>query len=384
LRIYSTKRILLNEKLKILIIDNSTDVTGALKSIVNSCTDLSDSFEFKFVIPRKSKAKEFIVRSGFTETLELPLIELSKKLVSVFLYFPVLILNSFKIVRVFKSEGFSLIHVNDLYNLLPVVPNLLGIRIPYVCHVRFLPSKFPGWLFKIWLKLHLTFASKVIVVSRVLEKQLPSNPKITLIYDRLPLNERYPAYVKQDSGTPIFKFLYLSNFIQGKGQNYALEAFYRIHALIPGWHLRFVGGDMGLKKNSLYRDSLVKRAEHMGINHKIEWVEFTNDVELEYKMADIVLNFSESESFSMTCLEALYYGRPLIASDSGGPSEILAGGQLGILVPNGDVNVMADSMEKLARNSNDRDRMSKRAREVTRERFNNDLASKQLKNLYLS
>ena len=54
-----------------------------------------------------------------------------------------------------------------------------------------------------------------------------------------------------------------------------------------------------------------------------------------------MLNFSESESFSMTCLESLYYGTPLIATDSGGPAELFKHGESGHLVPNRDVQAMA-------------------------------------------
>lgn len=103
--------------------------------------------------------------------------------------------------------------------------------------------------------------------------------------------------------------------MMGKGQDFALQSFAQVHETLPNWKLRLVGGDMGLKKNRDYIAKLKREAKRLNMERKIEWIAFTEDVELEYKQADIVLNFSESESFSITCLEALYFGRPLIGRD---------------------------------------------------------------------
>ena len=125
-------------------------------------------------------------------------------------------------------------------------------------------------------------------------------------------------------------------------------------------------------------------ATALEIDSKIEWVPFTDDVELEYKRADIVLNFSESESFSMTCLEALYFGRPLIATDCGGPAEIIDHLVTGILVPNRNVAAMANAMVELANDVDLRIKMSDRAPIVVREKFGKEQTSDRLQEIYES
>jgi glycosyltransferase involved in cell wall biosynthesis len=194
----------------------------------------------------------------------------------------------------------------------------------------------------------LRYAERVIAVSQSVLNQLPQHSKLTLVYDELPIEEKYPDLTVSDASKSVFIFLYLSNFIKGKGQDFALEAFGKVHYQLPDWKLRFVGGDMGLKKNLKYKESLKQRAIKLGIFEKTEWVSFTEDVELEYKHADIVLNFSESESFSITCLEALSFGRPVIATDCGGPREIIDHEETGLLVANRDINSMVNAMMKLA------------------------------------
>lgn len=372
----------MKKKPVVLIIENSIDITGALKSITYTSSDLRDLFDFRFVIPKHSKGRQWIESNGFSRIYELPMKEISKRISSIVLYFPYLIINSFRLGKIIKQNHPSIIHVNDLYNLLGVTVRLLGYKIPYVCHVRFLPDRFPKWLFDIWLKLHFKNACKIIAVSKSVQRMLPPHSNLEVIPGELPLREKYPESI--DTGVERNKktFLYLSNFMTGKGQNFALEAFAKIHHGLPEWKLKFVGGDMSLRKNKFYRVKLSTRAFELGIEEKVEWQGFTDDVEREYKKADIVLNFSESESFSITCLEALFFGRPLIATDCGGPSEIIDHGETGILVPNRDIKAMAKAMQSMALNEQLRIKLSQSARRAVRNNFSAEKTSLRLREIY--
>jgi len=368
-------------KRKILIIENSKNITGALKSITRSSYDLNQYFDFSFIIPQSSNGKFWIINKGFANIIELPMKELRKDIWSVITYLPYLLVNSVRLKRIVKKNNIDILHVNDVYNLLPVAIRIFGNSTPYVCHFRFLPDRFPSILLAIWMKLHLRFASSVIAVSEKVKEQLPSHPKIIVIPNELPIEERYPNVTLKRENSSRY-FLYLSNFIPGKGQNFAVEAFYRIHKLIPGWKLRLVGGDMGLEKNKKYRMELVELAESRGIVDLIEWSDFVEDVELEYKSADVVLNFSESESFSITCLEAQFFGRPLIATDSGGPGEIIEHQVTGMLVPNRSVEEMSRVMLELVGDEKLRIRLAETARSTVREKFSVQKTSYRLKAVY--
>jgi glycosyltransferase involved in cell wall biosynthesis len=370
------------KKPTVLIIENSIDLTGALKSITRSSYDLSQYFNFKFLIPRKARGRFWIEQAGFRDIIEIPFKEISRRLASILLYVPYLIANAIKLKRITRKENVTLIHLNDIYNLVPVASRLLGENTPYVCHVRFLPDRFPKFLFNTWLDLHLKFAHKIIAVSQSVKAQLPNHPKITVIHNEAPLEERLPYVGPQHRPSHPFNFLYLSNFIDGKGQQFALAAFSQIHSTLPDWKLRFVGGDMGMHKNKIYRDKLIAEANKLGIGDKVEFESFVADVEKEYKNADIVLNFSESESFSFTCLEALFYGCALIASDCGGPTEIIDHYETGILVPNRDVEKMKEAMISLASDINLRSQFGSKARTVVRDRFSINNTSYRLKKVY--
>jgi L-malate glycosyltransferase len=367
----------MKKKPVILIIDNSIDVTGALKSIALSARELCDHFDYRFILPKDSRALPWLERQAFV-VYQLPMREIRKDFNAIVRYLPALVENSLRLKRIIKDEAVDLIHNNDLYNMLPVFLKIGGMRVPYICHIRFLPERFPKLLLRSWLRLHVRFASSIVAVSKVVLKQLPLHPKIMMIYDRLPMEEHCAAPNADTSKT----FLYLSNFMEGKGQDHAIRAFALVHQQLPDWKIRFVGSDMGLPKNKAYASGLRDLAKRLGVSEKIEWCGFTEDVEMEYKHADIVLNFSESESFSMTCAETLFYGRPLIATDCGGPSEIVSHGESGIIVGNREITQMSEAMTKLASNDALRRKLSMNGRAMVRDKFNYQETSHKLLQVY--
>src|SRR5688572_29221658 len=178
-------------KPRIAIIENSIDVTGALKTITRIAIDLREFYSFQFIIPSNSAGRSWVEAKGFDTITELPMKEISRRFSSWVLYIPFLLVNGIRLNRYLKRNSIKLIHLNDLYNLLPLMIRLLGNRTPYVCHIRFLPDKFPPLLFNFWLKLHLRFASKIIAVSQSVLNQLPVHSKLTIIHNELPEEERY-------------------------------------------------------------------------------------------------------------------------------------------------------------------------------------------------
>lgn len=362
-------------KNRVLIIENSIAATGALVSILRSSSLLMENLDFIFVLPEDSSAVQYVSKSGF-QVYQLPMREIRKNTLSLLLYLPFLLYNSIKLFRLVKSLRIDLINVNDFYNLIPACYRLLGGRVPYVCYVRFLPSKFPALLVKVWYSSHQRYANSVIAVSEAVKMELPPSKKVTVIGNELPA--RKADYANPNS----MIILYPANYIQGKGQEYALQSFAAIHEKFPAWKLRFVGGDMGLSKNKQYKERLARRSMELGIAEKIEWNDFEEDISNEYIEASFVLNFSESESFSMTCLEAMYFGRPVIATKCGGPSEIIDHNETGILVELNDTIGMANSIEYLINHPAERELMGKNAYQRVRERFSYENTVGRLKKVY--
>ncbi len=104
-------------KRRILIIENSIAVTGALKSVIRSSEALSNFYTFVFLLPENSTALKYVRDLGF-ETLEMPMKELRKSILSVVTYLPRLLYNAIKLFGIARKLKIDLILVNDFYNLL--------------------------------------------------------------------------------------------------------------------------------------------------------------------------------------------------------------------------------------------------------------------------
>jgi glycosyltransferase involved in cell wall biosynthesis len=95
-----------------------------------------------------------------------------------------------------------------------------------------------------------------------------------------------------------------------------------------------------------------------------------------------VVNFSESESFSVTVLEGMYYGKAVLATDCGGPAEIIDDQVTGILVPVKNIEAMTVALEKLISDKAFRTSTARNAYVRIREKFNSRKITDQLMNVY--
>lgn len=371
-----------NNRKLILIVDNSVAVTGAFKAIVHAAGFLKKDFDFLFILPQSSFASAYLKEQGWPYR-ELPFVEISKKPGNLIRYFPYLIINGIRLKRIAAQSQASIIHVNDFYNLTGIFAKLAGAKVKLVTHVRFMPQRFVPALANTWANLNERFADQVICVSNAVRAFFAESEKVIVIPDPVPEKEIHPEKEVSGPRQDIIKLLYLSNFIQGKGQNFALEAFKQAYAGNPSLRLTFVGGDMGMEKNKQFRQQLEKEVQRSGLQEVVRFEGFAQDVEAAIKRADILLNFSESESFSLTCLDALYYGTPVIASDCGGPAELFEHGISGLLVPNRDVDRMAKAILALAEDPQLRIRFSQQGKKYVRRKFSLENSVFKLKEIYL-
>ena len=73
--------------------------------------------------------------------------------------------------------------------------------------------------------------------------------------------------------------------------------------------------------------------------------------------ATIVVLPSRHEPFGLVCIEAWAVGRPVVASDVGGPAWLLADERAGLLFPPGDVKALRSRLERLLDNPGDREQL---------------------------
>ncbi len=88
-------------------------------------------------------------------------------------------------------------------------------------------------------------------------------------------------------------------------------------------------------------------ARRLGIADRLLVRHEVSDVEEYFQAADVALFTSESESFCLGILEAMFFGCPSVAMAVGGIPEVVEDGVSGKLVPFGDVEAAARAVQDL-------------------------------------
>lgn len=356
-------------KLKFCIVDNSVSFTGAFKCAFTEAQLLKDQFDFVFVVPEKSS----VINKLKEESLPyytLPILEISRSPKKLLQYLPRLMQNAVRLKKILQKERVAVLQMNDFYNLLGVSVKQLGYKGKLLTYVRFLPNSLPGPLRKIWTTVGQKYADALIAVSDAVLKQLPPHQNTVRVYDAIWLPEGLnPTPTNENKKVQL---LYLANYIQGKGQDHAIKAFAAATAINKNIELTFVGSDMGLEKNAAFKTELQQFVKEHQLEELVHFEAFQTNIENSIKKADIVLNFSEAESFSMTCAEASYYGRPVIATRCGGPEEIVQHQKTGLLVDNKNVAQMTEAILTLAANADLRKQYGEAAKTFVRQQFSKE------------
>jgi len=354
----------------VLILENSLHMTGAFVSALEIARLLRVDRDVEFLLPAASTLGPIIESRGMV-CHKLPMSEIGRAWQKLLKYVPLLLLNTVRLARILRHRNIQILVINDYYNLLGFMVRITGWRGIILTFVRLMPFNQQPLLNRVWTALTLWCSDKVLAVSKAVRGQLPLSRKVQVLYNPEHFEERLlPSEILIGSG--IVRCLYLSNYIAGKGQMIGLKAFAEAYRVNPSLRLLFVGGDMGLEKNRQLRKSLEQTAIQLGLQDVVTLQGYSDDVEQDIKQADIILNFSESESFSRTCLEACAFGRPVIATRCGGPEEIIDDGVSGFLVPVGDAPAMTEAMLKLAEDADLRKRMGQAGSIIVRARFSQD------------
>ncbi|OOY27830.1 hypothetical protein BMI90_11545 [Thioclava sp. L04-15] len=236
-----------------------------------------------------------------------------------------------------------MLFVNDFYLVEAPLLRFFGYRAPIFTWVRIDPSVF-GRVGRFWLHFSSLFSDRIIAVSHHIQSLLPERVSSDLLYD--PVSAEFlpsPETRYSDKLT----FVFVGNYIEGKGQDVAIAAFSQIFFRFPNSRLHFYGGDMGLSRNRIYRERLEAQATSLGVADAITFGDFLKNPRSVLEGAFVALNLSRSESFSRTVLEASACGVPVIATRCGGPAEIVRDGETGIMIPVDNVAACVEAMHSL-------------------------------------
>jgi len=191
-------------------------------------------------------------------------------------------------------------------------------------------------------------AACVITVSRYMSGQvrqffnIPAD-KITVIHNGVnvpagpaPDKAELAAFRARyaEPGQPII--LYVGRIVAEKGVQVLVDAAPDVVRDMGG--ARFVVAGTGS-----YADEARRRAEEHGIADSFIFTGYVPDQERDrlYQVADVAVFPSLYEPFGIVALEAMAYGCPVVASDTGGLAEVIRAHETGILTRPGDAGSLA-------------------------------------------
>lgn len=120
------------------------------------------------------------------------------------------------------------------------------------------------------------------------------------------------------------------------------------------------------------RGYLEKKIEEEKLNDYIKLMGYRKDIDKIYNVVDVLTITALNEAFGRTTLEAMLMGKPVVAFDSGGVSEIIVDGKTGFLVPPEDIGLMAEKIIYLIDNEEEKKNFGKEGRKRVKEKFSEE------------
>lgn len=140
-------------------------------------------------------------------------------------------------------------------------------------------------------------------------------------------------------------FVAVARLQEHKGHDTLLRAFARVVAEEPEARL-VCAGDASMHAADGYADSLARRAPP-----HVTFAGFLPDEELYplLERSTALVHAARHESLGLVLLEAMYLGRPVIATAAAGPRRVVVDGETGLLTAIDDDEALADAMLRVIR-----------------------------------
>ncbi|RCU45152.1 glycosyltransferase [Corallincola holothuriorum] len=275
---------------------------------------------------------------------------------------PITVLKLLKLSYKLKNGRFQIAQTffNDVSVISPLFLSLSGCKV--VISRRDMGFWYSNNLLKI-LRFNSRFIDAVAVNSKAVGditaiKEHVSSTKVRVIYNGYSFSQSSMVDVNIPKG-PVLGIV--ANIRPIKRMHDAVLALAKLTPSIPDLQLVIVGaGDPS---------SLLIQAEKLGVSRRLHCVGGQECPQHYINRFDIALLCSESEGFSNAIIEYLQFAKPVVCSNTGGNPEIVSHGVNGYLYEVGDVDALAEHIERLLNDTALRQRMSDSARQSVSERF---------------
>ena len=132
------------------------------------------------------------------------------------------------------------------------------------------------------------------------------------------------------------------------------------------------------------RGVIERTISEYNLQDKVILLGFVKNIKLFFPIIDVYLNTSEGEGLSFSIMEAMKYGKPVVASKVYGNSDVVDDNKTGLLFPLNKPSLLVERIEILKNNQKTYDYLSRNARESVENRFNLNRMLNETRELYTS
>lgn len=275
-----------------------------------------------------------------------------------------------QLARAIKEAGYDIVHVHNLFQLIPAIrASNPSVKIVLHMHCEWLSQIAPDVIAN-----YLTDADMVIGVSdHITDKVRARFPaqarRCRTLHNGVDV-EAFTARTgpRQEDGRK--RLLFVGRVSPEKGVHLLIDAFARVHRVCPDAVLDVVGPPaqvafnflVGLDENkhvaelaSFYASDKPTYFEQVKARTPPELAGSVNylglvpypQIAARYRDADVFVNASYSDAFSMPTAEAMANGLPVVAARVGGVKEIVIHDKTGLLFDVGDAGTLAEGIVRL-------------------------------------
>jgi len=207
-------------------------------------------------------------------------------------------------------------------------------------------------------------------VRRTLEQNCITN--VQVLHYGVPMPHERPALPE----TPTVAFA--GRLVREKGVDVLIRAFARALNAVPSAKLIIAGDGREAKR-------LKELVDDLGISSHVSMLGHVAVSRLDSVLSETWVHVVPSlweEPFGIVAIEAMSRGTAVIASDSGGPREIIENGNTGFLVPPGDVNILSDKIVEILKSKELAETLGRNSRLAARSRFGEESFLNELLDIY--
>jgi glycosyltransferase involved in cell wall biosynthesis len=161
---------------------------------------------------------------------------------------------------------------------------------------------------------------------------------------------------------------WVGRLVPSKGPDAFVRMASRVRSRVPSAEFVLVGGED--VRDPGYALDVRQMAKDLGIGDRVEFLEYQEDLNPVFdRLSVLAFTSTTSDSLPTVILEAMASGVPVVGFSVGGVGEIIEDGRSGHVVPPGDVLALADRVEALLKNPEERRAMGSRGRQRVEEIF---------------